>query len=171
MVSFLFFKLIVNLLHKLGYIENYSSGLDRIFKEYKGNSEQPIIQTSLNMFKIIFPNLNYQFTIEENTCEITQENNFTQEIVQEITQESDFVQEIVQEIAQESDFVQEIVQENIQKLILEVIKNNPKATRNEIANKLNSTSHTIKYQLNKMKKAGIIKHIGSTKSGYWEIVE
>ena len=143
MVSFLFFKLIVNLLHKLGYIENYSSGLDRIFKEYKGNSEQPIIQTSLNMFKIIFPNLNYQFTIEENTCEITQENNFTQEIVQE----------------------------NIQKLILEVIKNNPKATRNEIANKLNSTSHTIKYQLNKMKKAGIIKHIGSTKSGYWEIVE
>lgn len=143
MVSFLFFKLIVNLLHKLGYIENYSSGLDRIFKEYKGNSEQPIIQTSLNMFKIIFPNLNYQFTIEENTCEITQENNFTQEIVQE----------------------------NIQKLILEVIKNNPKATRNEIANKLNSTSHTIKYQLNKMKKAGIIKHIGSTKSGYWEKVE
>ena len=143
MVSFLFFKLIVNLLHKLGYIENYSSGLDRIFKEYKGNSEQPIIQTSLNMFKIIFPNLNYQFTIEENTCEITQE----------------------------SDFVQEIVQENIQKLILEVIKNNPKATRNEIANKLNSTSHTIKYQLNKMKKAGIIKHIGSTKSGYWEKVE
>ena len=157
MVSFLFFKLIVNLLHKLGYIENYSSGLDRIFKEYKGNSEQPIIQTSLNMFKIIFPNLNYQFTIEENTCEITQESNFTQEIVQEITQESDFVQEIVQE--------------NIQKLILEVIKNNPKATRNEIANKLNSTSHTIKYQLNKMKKAGIIKHIGSTKSGYWKIVE
>ena len=157
MVSFLFFKLIVNLLHKLGYIENYSSGLDRIFKEYKGNSEQPIIQTSLNMFKIIFPNLNYQFTIEENTCEITQENNFTQEIVQEITQESNFTQVIVQE--------------NIQKLILEVIKNNPKATRNEIANKLNSTSHTIKYQLNKMKKAGIIKHIGSTKSGYWEIVE
>ena len=157
MVSFLFFKLIVNLPHKLGYIQNYSSGLDRIFKEYKGNSEQPIIQTSLNMFKIIFPNLNYQFTIEENTCEITQENNFTQEIVQEITQESDFVQEIVQE--------------NIQKLILEVIKNNPKATRNEIANKLNSTSHTIKYQLNKMKKAGIIKHIGSTKSGYWEKVE
>ena len=111
MVSFLFFKLIVNLLHKLGYIENYSSGLDRIFKEYKGNSEQPIIQTSLNMFKIIFPNLNYQFTIEENTCEITQENNFTQEIAQEITQESNFTQEIVQEITQESDFVQEIVQE------------------------------------------------------------
>ena len=65
----------------------------------------------------------------------------------------------------------DLVQENIQKLILEVINNNPKATRNEIANKLNSTSHTIKYQLNKMKKAGIIKHIGSTKSGYWEIVE
>ena len=54
-------KFLVKLLHKLGYIENYSSGLDRIFKEYKKDKEQPEVQTSLNMFKVTFPNLNYKF--------------------------------------------------------------------------------------------------------------
>ena len=54
-------KFLVKLLHKLGYIENYSSGLDRIFKEYKKDKEQPAVQTSLNMFKVTFPNLNYKF--------------------------------------------------------------------------------------------------------------
>ncbi len=53
-------KYLVKLLHKLGYIENYSSGLNRIFKEYEKNIEKPIVLTSLNMFKITFPNLNYQ---------------------------------------------------------------------------------------------------------------
>ena len=53
-------KYLVKLLHKLGYIENYSSGLNRIFKEYKGKILQPIVTTSLNMFKIIFPNINYE---------------------------------------------------------------------------------------------------------------
>ena len=125
-------KYLVKLLHKLVYIENYSSGLDRIFKEYKKDKEQPAVQTSLNMFKVTFPNLNYKFN--------------TQEITQEITQE------------------------NIQTLILEIIKNNPKVTRKEIANKLSSTPDTIKYQLDKMKKAGVIKHAGSTKAGYWEII-
>ena len=47
-------KYLVKLLHKLGYIENYSSGLDRIFKEYKQYKEQPLVQTSLNMFKVTF---------------------------------------------------------------------------------------------------------------------
>lgn len=29
----------------------------------------------------------------------------------------------------------------------------------------------VKYNLNKMKKKGKIKHVGSTKDGYWEIIE
>ena len=52
-------KYLVKLLYKLGYIENYSTGLNRIFKEYKNCKDQPIIETTLNMFKITLPNLNY----------------------------------------------------------------------------------------------------------------
>ena len=54
-------KYLVQLLHKLGYIENYSSGLDRIFKEYKNDKVKPVIETTLNMFKVTFPNMNYKF--------------------------------------------------------------------------------------------------------------
>jgi len=52
-------KNLVKLLFKLGYIENYSSGIDRIFKEYEEDLYKPIIETSLNMFKVTFYNLNY----------------------------------------------------------------------------------------------------------------
>ena len=45
---------------KLDYIENYSSGLNRIFKEHSKSSKKPKIETAIVMFKIIFPNLNYR---------------------------------------------------------------------------------------------------------------
>ena len=142
-------KYLVKLLHKLGYIENYSSGLNRIFKEYKKNKEQPLVQTSLNMFKVTFPDLNYKFIIDISESQNGTLNgtlNGTQEITQEITQE------------------------NIYVLILEIIEINPKVTRREIANKLSLSPDKIKYQLDKMKKSGIIKHEGPTKTGYWKII-
>lgn len=67
-------KYLVQLSHKLGYIENYSSGLNRIFKEYYDNKEQPIIETTLNMFKITFPNLNYHFNEAQNEVQNEAQN-------------------------------------------------------------------------------------------------
>lgn len=56
--------------------------------------------------------------------------------------------------------------------ILNLINLNPKITRKEIAEKLsNITEDGVKYQLNKLKKQGIIKRIGSTKGGHWEITK
>ena len=52
-------KYLVQLLHKLGYIENYSSGLNRIISEYEKYNIIPVIESSLNMFKITVPNINY----------------------------------------------------------------------------------------------------------------
>lgn len=66
--------------HKLGYIENYSSGLNRIFKEYYDNKEQPIIETTLNMFKITFPNLNYHFNEVQNEAQNEVQKNTTLEL-------------------------------------------------------------------------------------------
>lgn len=66
-------KYLVQLLHKLGYIENYSSGLDRIFKEYKNDKVKPAIETTLNMFKVTFPNMNYKFDDQEIDQETDQE--------------------------------------------------------------------------------------------------
>lgn len=79
-------KYLVQLLHKLGYIENYSSGLNRIFKEYKNDKVKPVIETTLNMFKVTFPNMNYKFDDQE----------IDQETDQEIDQES--IQRMILEV-------------------------------------------------------------------------
>ncbi len=51
---------LVQLLFKLDYIENYASGLTRIFTEYEKFNLKPEIYTTANMFKITFPNRNYE---------------------------------------------------------------------------------------------------------------
>lgn len=51
---------LVQLLFKLDYIENYASGLSRIFNEYKKEGLEPVIKTASTMFKITFPNKNYE---------------------------------------------------------------------------------------------------------------
>ena len=66
---------------------------------------------------------------------------------------------------------QEITQENIQEKILKIIKEDPTVTRKILAIRLKTTHDSIKYYLDKMKKQGVIKHEGSTKSGYWEIIK
>lgn len=66
---------------------------------------------------------------------------------------------------------QEITQENIQEKILKIIKEDPTVTRKILAIRLKTTPDSIKYYLDKMKKQGVIKHEGSTKLGYWEIIK
>ena len=51
---------LVKLLFKLGYIENYASGLTRVFNEYKRVNLVPEIRTSLTFFKITLPNINFK---------------------------------------------------------------------------------------------------------------
>lgn len=59
--------------------------------------------------------------------------------------------------------------ETTQEKILNLIKKNKNITRKSLADIIGITPNGIKYHLDQMKKQGIIKHIGSTKSGYWEI--
>ena len=55
--------------------------------------------------------------------------------------------------------------------MLILIKINPKITRNNISKELLITEDSAKYHLDQLKKKGKITHLGSTKSGYWEIRE
>lgn len=51
---------LVKLLFRLGYIENYASGLIRVFNEYIKVNLVPAITTNLSMFKVTLPNINYE---------------------------------------------------------------------------------------------------------------
>ena len=64
---------------------------------------------------------------------------------------------------------QETTQETTQVKILNLIKIHPSITRNEMAKALKLTPDGIKYHLNKLKKAKVIEHVGSTKAGKWII--
>lgn len=57
-----------------------------------------------------------------------------------------------------------------EKNILEMIKNKPDITQNEIAEKLDITKVTVNRNINKLKDKNIIKRIGANKNGYWKIL-
>lgn len=55
--------------------------------------------------------------------------------------------------------------------IIEEIRKHPFTTREQLAKVIGITPDGIKKQLDKLKKAGKIRHVGSTKKGHWEIIE
>lgn len=62
-------------------------------------------------------------------------------------------------------------QENIDKEIVEIIKNNCKISRKDLVLILNKTEVSIRHHLNKLQEKGIIKHQGPDKGGYWEVID
>lgn len=59
----------------------------------------------------------------------------------------------------------------IEKLILDIILENPKITQVNIATRLETTPKTIQRGIATLKEKGIIKRIGSNKKGYWKIMD
>jgi len=66
---------------------------------------------------------------------------------------------------------QETTRETTREIILNVIKNKPEITRNELADICGITPDGIKYHLDKLRQNGKIRHVGPTKKGRWEIIE
>ena len=60
---------------------------------------------------------------------------------------------------------------NSQKKILEIIENNPNVTRKEIASTLGLSVIGTRYHLNRMKDAGLIRYVGTSRKGHWEILK
>lgn len=58
-----------------------------------------------------------------------------------------------------------------QKKILEVIKNNPQITQEELANVIGLTRKSINSNMKKLQENGLLKRIGADKNGYWQVAE
>ena len=55
---------------------------------------------------------------------------------------------------------------------LSILRENPQAGRRAIAEIMtNITEDGVKYQLDKLKKEGVIERVGPAKGGYWKILE
>ena len=71
-------------------------------------------------------------------------------------------------------FLRETTQETTQETtlrMLEVIRENPTITRKELAKIIGLSEDGIKYHLDKLRKEGVIRHVGATKKGYWEVLK
>lgn len=77
--------------------------------------------------------------------------------------DSTAAQESTQESTQETN-------KSTQEMILDEIRKHPFTTREQLAKVIGITPDGIKKQLDKMKKAKRIKHVGPTKGGHWEII-
>ena len=56
--------------------------------------------------------------------------------------------------------------------ILDFIRTTPTASRKEVTENIaNSTEDGIKYNLERLKKLGLLRRVGPDKGGFWEIIE
>ncbi len=55
--------------------------------------------------------------------------------------------------------------------VLEYLKENPIATRNEIAKKVGKAQRTVQRAFDRLKEAGKIIRIGNNVTGYWKVIE
>ena len=60
---------------------------------------------------------------------------------------------------------------NEEKMIVEIIKDNPYISAEKIGEKLNRSSRSIQRIIAKLRDDGFLKRIGVTKGGYWEVME
>ena len=132
-------KSIAEFFKNLGWIEKYGSGIGRIINYFKEEN------LPLPEFKIQGEGFLVKVYATNNT-EILQ--NVTKNVTKNVT---------------------ENVTEKRSKIILETIMKNKGITTEELAKKLNVTKRTILRDIEKLKHNGILKYVGSTKGGHWEI--
>jgi ATP-dependent DNA helicase RecG len=68
-------------------------------------------------------------------------------------------------------FRRPLIQQKTTQKILELIKEKPRITRKELAEKIGISEEGIKFNLNQLKKQNKIKRVGPDKGGYWEILK
>jgi ATP-dependent DNA helicase RecG len=66
---------------------------------------------------------------------------------------------------------QETAQENTKDKILELLQQNPKYTKADLMQVLGRADGTIKEHIANLKKESRLRRVGSTKSGYWEVLD
>ena len=76
-----------------------------------------------------------------------------------------------QESTQENSGSTQETSKSTQEMILDEIRTHPFTTRQQLAKVIGITPDGIKKQLEKLRKANIIKHVGPTKGGHWEIIK
>jgi ATP-dependent DNA helicase RecG len=149
-----FNPLIANAFFRAGYIESWGRGIEKIQRECREHGiEPPVYDFGMAGLMLTFRGnpAHLQAAVVEEGLGTTQETH-----------------ETAQETAQE---IPGTAQETTQERVLALLRVDPFLTRRELANRLGLSDSGIKYHLEKLKAAKVIRHMGPTKAGYWEVLK
>ena len=141
-------KITVEILDKLDAIENYASGVRRIFKDYIGFDKQPEYSISDNGIIVTLYNMNYN---EKENIGINEAQN-----------------EVINDGINDGKKLNSIERKNI---ILKLIEENENISAKQIIEIINVSRPTIERDLKELKEENKIEYVGSRKSGKWIIKE
>lgn len=133
--------IIVNALDKADYIENYATGIRRIFSDYEGFEKQPHFYISENGVIVTLYNRNYKV------------KNDAQNDVQNDVQND----------------AQKLKPKQRQEQIVQLFMENKNTKIEEIAVVLKVSKSTAERDIKQLKENGSIEYIGSAKDGYWTV--
>ena len=155
---------LANFFKQLGWVEELGSGVRKMFKYcplYIKDANPVIDEGDVFRIKISYENTTQETTQETLVVDFSLAENSDNQIVVGLNNFTDTTQESMHGTTQET----------INR-ILKLIQDNPKINRTQIAAKLGTISEGgVKYYLAKLTNDKVIKHIGSTKSGYWIIIK
>ena len=153
------------LAHAFSYmnlIEAWGSGIPKLMKNMRdyGLLEPEFLdmETALR--------INLYRNIENVQLGTTQVAQGTTQVAQDTTQATQDTTQAAQNIIQ--DDIPTVIGDEDKK-ILEIIKINPYTSQREIAKALDWKIDRVKYYLKKMKREGIVRRVGSSQKGYWEV--
>lgn len=137
--------IIADVFARMDLMERRGSGLRKIIEAYEAEENykeelKPKFKSTESSFTTILKNLNY----------------VTQNVTQNVTQ------------SEGQNDGQKLKPSDRREKILEIIKNNPKITANDLSKEFNVTDRTIKRDLKVLTDKKIIKYVGSAKDGHWE---
>ena len=140
---------LADIFHRLQLMERSGSGIKEIMNDYKASvniteDRLPTFFSDESDFNVTFWNLNYgvgQISSGESSGEVTEKSNGI------------------------------INLNNTEKQIIELIGENSTITQKDLALQIGLSEGGIRKAMTKLKKAGIIRREGSTKSGIWKVVE
>ena len=135
-------KITVEILDKLDAIENYASGVRRIFKDYIGFDKQPEYSISDNGIIVTLYNMNYNEAQNDG---------------------------INEEINEEINVGQKLNTEERKQIILKLIEENEKISIQQLVENIEVSKSTVERDLKELKEENKIEYIGSRKSGKWII--
>lgn len=146
-----FNPLLASAFFRAGYVESWGRGIEKILSECRKHGiPAPLFDSSLSGLMLTF------------RAEAAQ---LTDALGEEVNQVSEGKTLITQETTQE------ISSETVQGKILALLRQQPTTTGRELATQLGLSIDGIKYHLNKLRAAGVIRHVGPTKNGRWEVLK